>query len=410
MLLLVVSSFLPLPGRNAGLISLPFSATSPTDLQASSYGWGGEGVSKQPDDDRSKNESAAKVENGKASEDKSKSIRSGDQPETTSDRSKSKSKDSSSAKNQSSQRDDSSKPKESNGKPKESNDKSDPTKDQKSPTDQGEQKQSEKSAKDRMKSNDQVQKESENDEKEPNGSQKNPEQKNLESKDQPQQNQEEQKEEREQQESDTQRKDESPTPPQEDSPSRQKSSTSSSTSSSSSSSPRSSALPQSPPWLGSIPGLIKWLTVLLLLGVIIAFLMMHGREWLATLQSLFSGSPRGSSDAEVMTASVQAAKPLAAFSAFENPFLSGKGWQSVEIVRHTFEAMEAWGRERGMPRAEGETPEEYLSRLAFRFANVREELNRFSRVYNRLAYAAATVQTRDVQPLANLWKWMTTQT
>ncbi len=126
-LLLAVACFLPLPGRNAGLISLPFTATSPTNLQASSYGWGGEGVSQQPDQDRSKNEGAAKVENGKASEDKSKSVRSGDQPETSSDQSKSKSKDTSSNKDESSSRNDSSKSKDSNSK-------NDPSQKQTTPT------------------------------------------------------------------------------------------------------------------------------------------------------------------------------------------------------------------------------------------------------------------------------------
>ncbi len=192
-LLLAVACFLPLPGRNAGLISLPFTATSPTNLQANSYGWGGEGVSQQPDQDRSKNEGAAKVENGKASEDKSKSVRSGDQPETSSDQSKSKSKDTSSNKDESSSRNDSSKSKDSNSKndpsqkqttPTESksSDKSQPdaksSQNQKSPTDQADKRQAESSAKDRMKSNNQGQKESQDSAKEQAGSKKDPEQKN----------------------------------------------------------------------------------------------------------------------------------------------------------------------------------------------------------------------------------------
>ncbi len=204
-LLLAVACFLPLPGRNAGLISLPFTATSPTNLQANSYGWGGEGVSQQPDQDRSKNEGAAKVENGKASEDKSKSVRSGDQPETSSDQSKSKSKDTSSNKDESSSRNDSSKSKDSNSKndpsqkqttPTESksSDKSQPdaksSQNQKSPTDQADKRQAESSAKDRMKSNNQGQKESQDSAKEQAGSKKDPEQKNQEPKDQQRPNQE----------------------------------------------------------------------------------------------------------------------------------------------------------------------------------------------------------------------------
>ena len=63
------------------------------------------------------------------------------------------------------------------------------------------------------------------------------------------------------------------------------------------------------------------------------------------------------------------AEPIApprTFSSYIDPFASGDahGMSWPQLVRYTFEALEAWGRERSCPRNSGQTPHEFATALA----------------------------------------------
>ncbi len=102
---------------------------------------------------------------------------------------------------------------------------------------------------------------------------------------------------------------------------------------------------------------------------------------------------------------------LKSFSDFQDPFASkGANWNAAKIIRHTFEAIEAWGRERTMTRSEQETPEEYLRRLAAKYPDQSESILRLMQLYNRLAYALAYANApadiSEVKRLSSLWSWL----
>jgi len=53
-----------------------------------------------------------------------------------------------------------------------------------------------------------------------------------------------------------------------------------------------------------------------------------------------------------------------------------------------------------------ETAEEYLTRLARRYPVQSESFQRLTGLYNRLAYAAKSVDQSESNKLASLWNWM----
>ena len=81
------------------------------------------------------------------------------------------------------------------------------------------------------------------------------------------------------------------------------------------------------------------------------------RQWLADFwHNLFgAGTSRGDADEE--QAGSQKAR-LARFADFRDPFVDGTAgrYRPEELVRYTFEALEAWGRDHGHPRARADSP------------------------------------------------------
>lgn len=162
------------------------------------------------------------------------------------------------------------------------------------------------------------------------------------------------------------------------------------------------------PSLSGLSAIIKWLTIAILAGIVLVYLIMHGKELLEALKALFQKEGEGTAaPSDTINSPVKKPKVYRPFGSFVNPFAGSlSGWNPAEVVRHTFDAVEAWGRERNLPRQEDETPDEYLRRLSSRFQEQADHLQWLSNLYNRLAYAGGRVDTGDVQRLAKLWSWM----
>jgi hypothetical protein len=93
------------------------------------------------------------------------------------------------------------------------------------------------------------------------------------------------------------------------------------------------------------------------------------------------------------------------FSAYVDPFLTGRASQfsRIELLRYTFEALQAWGREHGCPREASETPHEYAQRLATKAPHVGREAAALSDYYGQAAYAGAQLPASIADPLRSLW-------
>ncbi len=166
---------------------------------------------------------------------------------------------------------------------------------------------------------------------------------------------------------------------------------------------------------GGLSNLLRWIFSLLLI-LVIAYLVLRYRNELALVfkdlaawwRGLFGVQDEESKPIGNAPSSIAPTHVLRkAFADYLNPFsTNGAGWNAGKIIRHTFEAIEAWGRERQLTRADQETPEEFLRRLATKFPDQSESLLRLTQLYNRLAYANTPVDANDVKRLSSLWRWL----
>ncbi len=100
--------------------------------------------------------------------------------------------------------------------------------------------------------------------------------------------------------------------------------------------------------------------------------------------------------------------PLRPFAAFQNPFASGAApkHSPSELVRYTFEALQAWGFEHGCPRSPDQTPMEYGQQLRTRKLPFASEASDLSQLYARVAYAGYRASPENLALLEKLWRKM----
>jgi hypothetical protein len=100
------------------------------------------------------------------------------------------------------------------------------------------------------------------------------------------------------------------------------------------------------------------------------------------------------------------------FSAFPNPFADGSAGRmtSVELVRYTFAAVQAWARERGMARQPPETPLEFVGRVAGDLPTLEDALRRLVMLYGRAAYARGPLPAGTDDAMRQFWERLETVT
>ena len=94
----------------------------------------------------------------------------------------------------------------------------------------------------------------------------------------------------------------------------------------------------------------------------------------------------------------------------QNPFSSGLATRTPihELVRYSFEAVEAWSRERGWPREESQTPLEFVRHIARVDPSVRAAVVKLGDLYSCAAYADGTLASSNLDYLQDLWKQLET--
>ncbi|MEM6364730.1 MAG: DUF4129 domain-containing protein, partial [Planctomycetota bacterium] len=75
-----------------------------------------------------------------------------------------------------------------------------------------------------------------------------------------------------------------------------------------------------------------------------------------------------------------------------------------EAIIITFEALQAWSRERGLHRHEDETPSEFAARLASQFPSLRQSAPAIIDAYNRIVYGRQSVGPRDLDAARLIWQ------
>lgn len=123
------------------------------------------------------------------------------------------------------------------------------------------------------------------------------------------------------------------------------------------------------------------------------------------LLSLFGRSPKARAD----NAEADDEEPVAPprpFSAFANPFRTGAAQNASpsELVRYTFEALQAWAFENNCGRSPSQTPMEFGQRLQNRKLSFAAEANEVSQLYARVAYASHRPTASNIQLLEQFWR------
>jgi hypothetical protein len=110
-------------------------------------------------------------------------------------------------------------------------------------------------------------------------------------------------------------------------------------------------------------------------------------------------------------AAPEAPPPPRPFTAFADPFLSGNAsrMQWPQLVRYTFVALEAWGREQGCSRRLGQTAQEYAVALGATEPAVSRHVAVLAAYYNQLAYAPRSGASGSPELLRELWHLLRTR-
>jgi hypothetical protein len=172
--------------------------------------------------------------------------------------------------------------------------------------------------------------------------------------------------------------------------------------------------------LAGLMKLLKWL-VFTILALVVAFVVLRAvvkflanftgwaKGLLAALEKLWQGlfgwwGAKPEEDVAVEEpAPVRRPRP---FASFHNPFTDGtSGRRSPEeLVRYSFEALEAWAWEHGLGRQTDDTPLEFAERVAAETPGLENSGRRLAALYARAAYARGRLPESCQGMVRQFWR------
>jgi hypothetical protein len=168
-----------------------------------------------------------------------------------------------------------------------------------------------------------------------------------------------------------------------------------------------------------LTSLLKWIVFGVLILVTLFFVLNGGLRYLANFcdwarrllealqrfwDSLFGTPRRGGTRHDEATEDPQVTD--APFSVFVNPFHNGRAdrMAPAEVVRYSFEALEAWARKQDHGRGTDETPIEFTNRLAEDVGALDEETRRLGALYASVLYAKGNLASDWRDTLEQFWE------
>lgn len=96
------------------------------------------------------------------------------------------------------------------------------------------------------------------------------------------------------------------------------------------------------------------------------------------------------------------------FASYADPFGSGASRRMAiaELVCYTFEALQAWARERGVPRRPEQTPLEFGLTLSRAVPEMDADVRQVTHLYTRAAYSGRPLDEDCADELERIWRWM----
>ncbi len=170
-----------------------------------------------------------------------------------------------------------------------------------------------------------------------------------------------------------------------------------------------------------LAALLKWIFYGALAVVALFLLWKNRRELWTALGNLIEqlsgfwhrlfGGRRRRDDRTAEEAAAQAAS-VRRFADFADPFAAGAAgrYPPEELVRYTFEALEAWARDRGCPRRSDQTPHEFVRSLASHVSSFSDDASQLANLYCQVAYSPGVLPAADTAGLSRLWQSMSDET
>ncbi len=173
--------------------------------------------------------------------------------------------------------------------------------------------------------------------------------------------------------------------------------------------------------LSSLSSVLKWIVFAVLAIVVAIYLFRHGLRYFANFmtwapkllaaldafwQRLFGwwGVKSESARDEMEPRKIET--PPRPFSSFANPFRDGavRRQSPEELVRYSFEALEAWGREHDLSRTPEETALEFARRIGETTPPLDAEVKRLAGLYVRAAYGQGRLTPTSISTLQQFWE------
>lgn len=98
------------------------------------------------------------------------------------------------------------------------------------------------------------------------------------------------------------------------------------------------------------------------------------------------------------------------FAEYTDPFATGAAgrYPPEELVRYSFEALEAWARDQGWPRDSDQTAYEFARAVGSQAPQLASPARTLAELYSRAAYAPGTLPAGSVESLRAIWQAMRT--
>ena len=155
---------------------------------------------------------------------------------------------------------------------------------------------------------------------------------------------------------------------------------------------------------------MKWIVygLLALLGLFLVYWKAGAiLDFLAKLWQAFLGLFGGQSGADRgPETEPEAAEEPRRFADFPNPYTNGtaRRMKLPQLLAYSFQALEAWARERRVPLRHGQTPLEFAQGVAARIPAVEPELSRAAQWYTQVAYGKRVPPGDPHEVFEKLWR------
>jgi hypothetical protein len=172
-----------------------------------------------------------------------------------------------------------------------------------------------------------------------------------------------------------------------------------------------------PAWLSSVMTVLKWIVFAVLALIVVIVIFRQGLSFLANFTNwarnllnalhalwarLFGG---GTTQPKAEASIVEREVPLRPFAAFRNPFRDGSAAKRSpqDLVQYSFAALQAWAFERGLARADDETPLEFAFRLGEELPPLNEDVRKLAILYARVVYARGSLPAGSPAMVEQFW-------